>query len=52
MDSGASCHYCPDRDKFESYQPISGQNITTTDGRTLKALGVGDIRIELPNGAK
>ena len=52
MDSGASRHYCPDHDKFENFQPISGQNITTADGRTLRALGVGDVCIEHPNGAK
>ena len=52
MDSGASHHYCPDRDKFENYQPISGWNITTADSRTLRALGVGDVHIELPNGVK
>ena len=52
MDSGASRHYCPDRDKFENYRPISGRNITTADGHTLNALGVGDVHIELPNGAK
>ena len=52
MDSGASRHYCLDCDKFENYQPISGWNITTTDGHTLRALGVGDVCIELPNGVK
>ena len=45
MDSGASCHYCPDYDKFKIYQPISRWNITTADGCTLRAVGVGDIHI-------
>ena len=52
IDSGASRHYCPDRAKFENYRPINGRNITTADGRTLKAVGMGDVRIELPNGSK
>ena len=52
MDGGASCHYCPDCDKFENYRPISGWNITTADSCTLRVIGVGDVHIELPNGAK
>ena len=52
MDSGASHHYCLDHDKFENYQPISGWNITTADGCTLRVVGVGDVHIELPNGLK
>jgi len=52
IDSGASRHYCPDRSKFENYQPIEGRDITTADGRTLKAVGMGNVRIELPNGSK
>ena len=39
-------------DKFENYQPISGQDITTADSRTLRAIGVSDVCIELPNGTK
>src|SRR5882762_4938951 len=52
MDSGASDHYCPDRTKFENYRPLDNRNITTADGRTLKAVGIGDVHIELPNGSK
>ena len=52
MDSGSSCHYCPDCNKFKNHQPISGWNITTADGCTLRAVGIGDICIELPNGPK
>ena len=52
IDSGASCHYCPDRKRFENYQPISWQNITTADGHTLRAVEIGDVRIDLPNGSK
>jgi hypothetical protein len=52
MDSGASDHYCPDRDRFQNYRPLENRNITTADSRTLKAVGIGDVRIELPNGPK
>ena len=52
IDSGASRHYCLDRSKFENYRPIEGRDITTADGCTLKAVGIGNVRIELPNGSK
>ena len=51
VDSGASRDYCPDRSKFSSYKPID-RNITTADGRTIKAIGMGDMHVELPNGSK
>ena len=52
IDSGASRHYSPDRDAFINYSPINNTTITTAYGRKLKALGKGDVRIELLNGAK
>jgi len=52
VDSLANRHYCPDRSKFRNYCPIKGQNITTADGRHLKAQGIGDVYIELPNGSE
>jgi hypothetical protein len=51
IDSGASCDYCPDRSKFTNYKIVE-REITTADGKTLKAVGVGDLQIELPNGSK
>ena len=51
VDSGASRDYCPDRTKFSNYKPID-RNITTADGRTIKAIGMGDMLVELPNGSK
>ena len=51
VDSGASRDYCPDRSKFSNYKPID-RNITTADGRTVKAIGMGDMHVELPNGSK
>jgi hypothetical protein len=52
MDSGASSHYCPDRAQFQNYRPLDNRDITTADGRTLKVVGIGDVRIDLPNGPK
>ena len=52
IDSGASSHYCPDRTRFQNFRPLEDRNITTADGRSLKAVGIGDVRIELPNGSK
>ena len=51
VDSGASRDYCPDRSKFSNYKSID-RDITTADGRTIKAIGMGDMHIELPNGSK
>ena len=51
VDSGASRDYCPDHERFTNYRPIN-RNITTADGRTVKAIGMGDMHVELPNGSK
>ena len=51
IDSGASNDYSPDRTKFSNYREIE-RNITNADGRTLKAVGMGDLHINLPNGSK
>ena len=50
INSGASRDYCPDRAKFTNYKPVQ-REITTADGRTLTAVGVGDLQLELPNGS-
>jgi hypothetical protein len=52
LDSGASTHYCPDHTKFQNFQPLEDQNITTTDGCSLKVVSIGDVHIELLNGSK
>jgi hypothetical protein len=51
VDSGASRHYSPDREKFSNYQTID-RDITTADGRLVKAIGMGDLHLDLPNGSK
>ena len=50
IDSRASRDYCPDRSKFFNYKAIQC-NIMTADGSTLKAIGSGDLHLELPNGS-
>ena len=52
LDSGMSNHYCPNHNKFENYQVLTGCYVITTDGRRLKAIGIGDVHIELPNKSK
>ena len=51
IDSGASRVYSPDRSKFTNYKSID-RRITTADGRQLKAIGMGDLEMDLPNGSK
>jgi len=51
VDSGASRVYSPDRSKFTNYHPIHCE-ITTADGRSIKAIGMGDLCMHLPNGSK
>ena len=51
IDSGASRDYCPDCIKFLNYKEIK-QKITTADGQTLSAVGMGDLHIELPDGSE
>ena len=43
--------YLPDRSKFTNYKMID-HSITTADGRQLKAIGMGDLEVEMPNGSK
>ena len=51
VDSGASNNYSPDRTKFSNYREID-RDITMVDGRVVKAIGMGDLHLELPNGSK
>ena len=51
IDSGASQVYSPDKEKFTNYKTID-QEITTANGRAIKAIGMGDLNIDLPNGSK
>ena len=51
IDSGASTGYSSDHSKFSNYQEIE-KDITTADGWMLKAIGMGDLHLELTNGSK
>ena len=50
-DSGTSCHFSPDKSKFTNYHPLKNHHVTTADGHTFRALGMGDVKTDLPNGA-
>ena len=46
VDSGTSAHMCSERELFDSYQPLSPpQLIGLGDGRTVPAIGAGDVRL-------
>ena len=49
VDSGASSHYSPHRDNFLTYTEISREDIYTADGRVVKAVGIGNLKVKLPN---
>ena len=49
IDSGTSQDYCSDCSKFTNYKPVD-RKITMADGRTLNAVRMGDLQLELPNG--
>ena len=51
VDSIASRDYCPDCSKFFNYKQIDC-DITTADGRAVKAIGMGDMHVKLPNVSK
>jgi len=52
IDSGATSHFCPDREKFLNYVAIEPQAIHTADGMTISAIGKGDVELDLPLGDK
>jgi hypothetical protein len=49
LDSGANHHFSPHRSEFQNFEVIDCE-IKTADGRTFKAIGKGDVRVNLPNG--
>ena len=51
IDSRASNSYLPDRTKFSNYQEID-RDISTADSHVVKAIGMGDLHLELTNGSK
>ena len=51
IDSGASQVYSPDSSKFTNNKSID-RSITTADGWQLKAVGMGDLEIDMLNRSK
>ena len=49
-DSGASRHMSPFGERFANYRTIPPRAITSADKRVFYAVGMGDLRIEVPNG--
>jgi hypothetical protein len=50
VDSGATRHFTPDKGKLINYQTIQNKPVTTANGSTFKAVGMGDLLVSLPNG--
>ena len=48
-DSGASRHMSPFRDRFINFTEIAPKSISAADQTSFKAVGKGDMYIELPN---
>ena len=48
-DSGASSHFCPEREKFTNFVECT-TTVTTADKRTFEAIRRGDAEITIPNG--
>lgn len=51
FDSGATRHMSSYRDKFTNYVEISPRSIKAADDHVFKAVGKGDMHVNLPNGA-
>ena len=50
-DSGASRHMCPIRERFATYHEIPARPITAANNRIFYAIGIGDLDVQVPNGA-
>ncbi|OSC97353.1 hypothetical protein PYCCODRAFT_1334683, partial [Trametes coccinea BRFM310] len=51
FDSGATKHMSCHRERFVSYAEIPPRTIHAADNHTFKAIGRGDMCIDLPNGS-
>jgi hypothetical protein len=53
VDSGASRHYSPEREKFITFRTLDPpRKILTAGGHVIQAIGQGDMSVDLPNGDK
>ena len=51
MDSGASFHTTPHREIIQNYVAGNFGKVYLADGSALEVVGMGDVRILLPNGS-
>lgn len=47
VDSGASYHYCHHRDWFDTFEPLTGQNVSLGDGHRVPLAGKGTLRVSV-----
>lgn len=52
MDSGCSRHLTLNRDALDNYTEIEPKFLRAADKKAMKAVGKGDMVVELPNGSK
>ncbi|KAK9740681.1 hypothetical protein RND81_03G053700 [Saponaria officinalis] len=50
LDSGASYHICPRRERFTTYEQVDDGNISMANGDVCKAVGIGSIKIRTHDG--
>ncbi|KAJ7675532.1 hypothetical protein B0H17DRAFT_846843, partial [Mycena rosella] len=50
-DSGASVHMTPSRHRLTNYRAIKPRGIIAANNQRLNAVGMGDMNVEVPNGA-
>lgn len=48
VDSGASFHYCNNREWFDRFEPVSGQHVRLGDGRRVSLMGAGSLKVSVP----
>ena len=52
LDSGASCHVCPDRSSFMSYKEYDGGSVFVGDGYPRNVVGIGSVHIRMFDGVE
>jgi transposase InsO family protein len=50
VDSGASLHYCHEREMFDTFEPVTGKGrfVLLGDGRRIPVVGSGTLRVSVP----
>lgn len=48
VDSGASFHYCNNREWFDRFEPTAGQHVRLGDGRRVSLMGAGSLKVRVP----